>query len=95
MRKELEMSLNTVWLRRGPLLAAACLLLAATAGGAGAASAEPLALAWRAHVGTDGSSFSVDPRSGAVEATFAAGGPIGGAPAIGDPNRAFTVGARR
>jgi outer membrane protein assembly factor BamB len=33
-----------------------------------------------------GNLFSLDPRSGAIVATFAAGGPISASPAIGDPN---------
>jgi outer membrane protein assembly factor BamB len=34
-----------------------------------------------------GNLFSLDPRSGAIVARFAAGGPISGSPAIGDPNQ--------
>ena len=36
----------------------------------------------------DGKLFSLDPRSGAIVASFAAGGPISASPAIGDPNQA-------
>jgi outer membrane protein assembly factor BamB len=36
----------------------------------------------------DGNLFSLDPRTGAIKARFAAGGPISASPAVGDPNLA-------